>query len=126
MGLTVRRIALAGSGLTFLGIALFALAAPRLVAAQYGYPLDRPEAFNEFRAVFTGFWLGLAVALFTAARRPELTLLGDLCGVMIGLQACGRLVSFALDGFSGARFAVAAALELGTAAVILVGRKRAP
>ena len=124
--LGLRRIALAGSGITFLAIALAALAVPQWVAAQYGYPLDRPEAFNEFRAVFSGFWLGLALALFTAARRPELTLLGDLCGAMIGLQACGRLVSFALDGFSGPRFAAAAALELGTAAVILFARKRAP
>jgi len=126
MRITLRRVALAGSGATFLCIALAALVVPRLVAAQYGYPLDRPEAFNEFRAVFTGFWLGLAVALFAAARRPELTVLGDLCGALIGLQACGRLVSFALDGYSGVRFALAAALELGTAAVILLGREGTP
>lgn len=118
-------MALAGSGLTFLCIALAALAFPRAVAAQYGYPLDRPEAFNEFRAVFTGFWLGLAAAMLTAARKPELPLLGDLCGLMIGLQGLGRVLSLALDGFSSARFAAAAALELGTAALILLGRRGA-
>ena len=119
----LRRLALAGSGLTFLCIALAALAFPRVVAAQYGYPLDRPEAFNEFRAVFTGFWLGLAATMLTAARKPELLLLGDLCGLMIGLQACGRLASFALDGISSTRFVAVAALELGTAALIFLGRK---
>jgi len=118
----LRRLALAGSGLTFLVIALAALVAPRPVAAQYGVALDAPVNFNEFRAVFTGFWLGLAVTMLLAARKPHERLLGDCCGLMIGLQALARLLSLAIDGMPDPKFAGIALLELVTAGLIFAGR----
>ncbi|MBS2028246.1 MAG: DUF4345 family protein [Deltaproteobacteria bacterium] len=122
MRLTLRRMALAGSGLTFFAIAIAALAAPRVVAAQYHVALDGPVNFNEFRAVFSGFWLGLAGTMLLAARRPQERLLGDCCGLMIGFQATARLVSFALDGVPDVKFVGVAVLELVSAALILAGR----
>lgn len=120
--LALRRLALAGSGLTFGAIALASLVVPRAVAAKYAYTIDGADAANEFHAVFTGFWLGLAAMMLTAARRPEQRLLGDLCGIAIGLQASARLVSILLHGMPTASFLGACAAELVTAALILQHR----
>jgi hypothetical protein len=75
----LRRVALAGSGVTFGAIAILSLVAPAAVFAHYGLALTGPDAANELHAVFTGFWLGLAALLFTAARAPEDQRLGDPC-----------------------------------------------
>ena len=94
----LRRLVLGGSGVLFGVIALFAIVAPRAVAARYAYGLDSVDSFNEFRAIFVGFWLALAAMMITAARRPDVRLLGDLCGWALVLQAAGRALSVALDG----------------------------
>ncbi len=117
--LALRRLALAGSGLTFGFIALASIAAPAAVAAQYAYTVGTPDSFNEFHAVFTGFWLGLFALMITAARRPEDQRLGDLCGLAIGLQATARFVSMAMHGVPSASFVSAALGEAVTAALIL-------
>lgn len=122
--LRLRQLALVASGLTFLVIALVGLVAPPLVAAQYAWSFDAPGAWNQFRAVFLGFWLGLAALQLTAARRLDDVLLGDLCGVVIGLQASARLLSVALDGVPPLNFVGAMVLELAIAAAILLGRPR--
>src|SRR5690242_3676312 len=96
--MSFRRLALALSGLTFASIGLLALFMPVAVARVYGFALLGVEGLDEFRAVYTGFWLSLAVAMITAARRTDVPLLGDICGVMLLLQALGRAASFALDG----------------------------
>jgi hypothetical protein len=118
----LRRIALGGSGLTFGVIAVLSLIAPRAVAAQYAYTVGSPDAFNEFHAVFTGFWLGLAALMITAARKPEQRLLGDLCGVAIGLQALARLYSVIAHGTPSSSFTSAMIGEMVTAVAILQAR----
>lgn len=110
--LLARRIVLATSGATFLTIALIGIALPREVAGAYGFSLDRIESFNEFRAVYTGFWIALAAAMFTAARHVRLALLGDLCALMLVCQAAGRAMSFVLDGRPSWPFIAAFWLEL--------------
>ncbi|OJY25619.1 MAG: hypothetical protein BGO98_33895 [Myxococcales bacterium 68-20] len=119
--LGLRRLGLLGSGLTFGSIALASLAVPEKVAAQYAYSVGTPDSFNEFHAIFTGFWLGLALLMFTAARRWEDRRLGDLAGAAIGLQALARLLSIALHGAPSASFSSAMLGELVTAILILQG-----
>lgn len=121
--LLLRRIALAGSGLTFGVIALLSLVVPRDVAARYAYTVGSADSWNEFHAVFTGFWLGLAALMITAARKPEERLLGDLCGAAIGLQATARLLSIVLHGMPSASFTSAMIGEMLTAVAILQWRR---
>lgn len=116
---TVRQLCLAGAGVTFGIIALLAIAFPHAVANAYGLTLDRVEGMNEFRAIFTGFWLSLALAMITAARRPELPLLGDLCAAMLLFQALGRALSVVLDGRPSLLFLGALAGEAMTALTVL-------
>src|SRR5688572_81452 len=126
MRVGVRRIALAGSGLVFGGIALLSLVAPQAVAKNYAYTIDSPDAFNEFHAVFTGFWLGLCAWMVTAARKPEERLLGDLAGLAIGLQATARLVSIVLHGMPQASFVSAMIGEAITCVAVLQARSLVP
>ena len=118
----LRRIVLAGSGLTFGTIAVAAVVWPRAVAAQYGLHLDGVDAFNQFRAVFVGFWLALATSMIVAARRPALTTLGNLCGLALLLQAAGRLLSIAVDGRPSLPFLGAMVGEAVAGAIVLLGR----
>lgn len=122
----LRRLALAGSGLTFGSIAVAAVVWPRAVAARYGLHLDGIDAFNEFRAVFVGFWLALATAMIVAARRPTLTTLGDLCGLALLLQAAGRLLSVAVDGGPSLPFVGAMIGEAIAGGIVLLGRGSSP
>jgi hypothetical protein len=124
IGQNLRRVVLAGSGLTFGTIAVAAIVWPRAVAAQYGLHLDRVDAFNEFRAVFVGFWLALATAMIVAARRPALTTLGDVCGLALLLQAAGRLLSVAVDGRPSMPFLGAMVGEAMAGVIVLLGRSR--
>lgn len=119
--IALRRVSLAGSALTFGFIALGSVIAPAKVAAQYAYTIGTPDAFNEFHAVFTGFWLGLCVWMLTAALRWHDRRLGDLAGIAIGLQALARLLSIALHGAPSASFTSAMLGELVTAIAILQG-----
>ena len=116
----LRTFALASSGLVFATIGLLALVWPIPVARAYGFTLERIESFNEFRAVYTGFWLSLGVAMITAARRPDVPLLGDLCGVMLFLQSSGRILSIAIDGRPAPEFLGAMVAEMIGALTILV------
>jgi len=118
----LRRLALAGSGLTFGSIALATAIVPETVARTYGLAATGLDGMSEIRAVFMGFWLSLAFAMLTAARRPEQTLLGDACGVMILMQALGRVTSLVLDGRPTLPFLGAMIGELVTAGLILFPR----
>ncbi len=120
-----RTLALGGAGLTFGTIGVLALAWPTRVAQEYGLSLPGIEGLNEFRAVYTGFWISLCIAMITAARRPDVPLLGDVCGGMLLCQALGRLVSFVLDGTPKPTFVAAFFAELASAITILALRKRA-
>jgi hypothetical protein len=118
----VRRLVLTTSALTFSTIGLLAVCAPQAVAKQYGFTLDHVDAFNEFRAVYVGFWLALGATMLTAARRVDLIVLGDLCALMLLLQASGRALSFVLDGYPSWPFVAAFFAELTGGATILLMR----
>jgi hypothetical protein len=122
----LRRLGLAGSGLTFGVIALLSLITPEKVAAQYAFTLGSPDAWNEFHAIFTGFWLGLCAIMLVAARRVEQRLLGDLAGMAIGLQALGRLLAILAHGTPSGSFTSAMVGELITSALILQGGPLVP
>lgn len=117
--IVLRRLGLTGSALTFGFIALGSIIAPEKVAAQYAYTVGTADSFNEFHAVFTGFWLGLCAWMLTAARRWEDRRLGDLAGIAIGLQALARLLSIVMHGTPAASFTSAMLGEMVTAAIIL-------
>lgn len=120
----IRRIMLIGNGLTFLGIAIGVLLATSKAAYLYGYTLNGVDGLNEFRAVYIGFWIGLTVLFFTAARKLELTLLGDIGFLMVLLQSLGRLLSFVVDGKPSERFIVVFFLEFLTGLIGLLIRPR--
>jgi hypothetical protein len=117
----LRRLGLAGSGATFAFIGVASVFAPNQVAARYAYALGSADALNEFHAIFTGFWLGLAALMLTAARHPEDRRLGDLCGIAIGLQALARAYSSLVHGVPAPSFTSAMVGELATALAILQG-----
>jgi len=94
----LRKINLVGIGLTFLLIAGYVLFNIEKAAYIYGYTLNGVDGHNEFRAVYMGFWIGLTVLCFVAARKIEMPILGDIAALMVLLQALGRLLSFMLDG----------------------------
>jgi hypothetical protein len=119
---TFRRIALTMSGLTFAVIGVLAFAMPQTVARIYGFTLDGIDGLSEFRAIYTGFWLSLGFTMITAARREDVPLLGDICGVMLLAQALGRLASFAVDGRPGLPFIAAFVAELASALTIFAPR----
>ncbi len=118
----LRRLLLFGTGLTFLAIAVVSWIIPTTVAAQYSLTLDTPGSWNQFRAVYAGFWVGLFVLMATAARRVEDARLGDLCAILILCQALARGASLVCDGVPESRFLAAAGGELATALAILALR----
>lgn len=120
----IRQALLLLNALIFGSIALAALVTPHFVAPQYGYTLGSVESFAQFRAVFTGFWLGLTALMITAARRIEQTVLGDLAGLFILFQALARFASMILDGLPNLMFVGAACGELSIALAILLIKPR--
>jgi hypothetical protein len=74
------------------------------------YPQRRGRPRNS--GVYIGFWIGLTVLFFVAARKIEIPILGDIAALMVLLQALGRLLSFLLDGKPSERFIVVFFLEL--------------
>ena len=118
----MRRLSLVMSGATFGIIAVFAAIAPHTVARVYGLSLLGIDGLAEFRAVYMGFWTSLAVAMITASRRPDDTLLGDVCGVMLLFQSLARMTSFVLDGRPSWPFVAACFAELSGALMILAPR----
>ncbi|GEM_PF-5723901 len=79
----LRRVALVLSGLAVILIALVAIPFPNRVAEYYGLTLGTPSSFNEFRAVFIGFWIGQGTTMRVAARSTDVPLLGNLCALLI-------------------------------------------
>jgi hypothetical protein len=113
---------LIGNGLTFLFIACYVLFSIDKAAYLYGYTLNGIDGHNEFRAVYMGFWIGLTILFFTAAKRIDQPVLGDLALLMILLQSLGRLLSFIVDGKPSERFIMVFFLEFITALVGLFMR----
>ncbi|HKD82663.1 MAG TPA: DUF4345 family protein [Candidatus Angelobacter sp.] len=118
----IRRIVLLGNGLTFLVIAFCVPFAVDKAAYLYGYTLNEIGGHNEFRAVYMGFWIGLAILFFAAAKNINVALLGDLALLMVLFQSLGRLLSFILDGKPPERFVMVFFLELLSSVLGLVMR----
>jgi len=118
----IRRWTLIGNGLTFLFIAGYVLCFIDKAAYLYGYTLNGVDGHNEFRAVYIGFWIGLAILFFAAAWKINLPLLGDLALFMVLLQSLGRLLSFIVDGKPSERFIIVFFLEFISALIGLLMR----
>jgi hypothetical protein len=121
----IRKLMLFGNGCTFLFIAGYVCFRTNHAAYLYGYTLNGPvDGLNEFRAVYIGFWIGLTILFFTAAKKLQLTILGDLALLLVMLQSLGRLLSFAVDGMPNERFVIVFFLEFGTSLLGLIMRPR--
>jgi hypothetical protein len=121
----IRKLMLFGNGFTFLFIAGYVLYDKFNAAYLYGYTLNGPvDGLNEFRAVYIGFWIGLTILFWTAIKKFDIAVLGDLALLLVMLQSLGRLLSFALDGMPNRRFVFVFFLEFGTSLLGLIMRPR--
>lgn len=86
----------------FLGMGIYALAAPAALIGVFGITLPKPESRAEVRAVYGGFGLAIAGALAFAAQQSDTG--SPRTGIMIAVglalagMAIGRLVSAVIDG----------------------------
>ena len=82
----------------FLGMGLYALAAPAALIRPFGVTLSRPESRAEVRAVYGGFGLAMAGVLGYAALNSSASE-AILITVAIALagMAVGRLISAVVD-----------------------------
>lgn len=118
----IRKVILFGDGLTFLLIAIGVLFSTEKAAYLYGYTLNGIDGHNEFRAVYIGFWIGLTILFFTALRKIDLPVLGDIALVMVLLQSLGRVLSFVMDGIPDKRYIIVFFLEFVSSVVGLMMR----
>jgi len=122
----LRKVNLVGNGLAFLFIAGYVLFNTEKAAYLYGYTLNGADGYNEFRAVYIGFWLGLTILFFAAAWKINVPILGDIAALMVLLQALGRLLSFLMDGKPSERFIIVFFLELTSSVFGLLMRPKIP
>ena len=82
----------------FLGMGLYALAAPASLIRPFGISLSRPESRAEVRAVYGGFGLAIAGVLGYAALHPSASdaILITVAVALAGM-AVGRLISAVVD-----------------------------
>lgn len=86
----------------FLGMGIYALAAPAALIRVFGITLPKPESRAEVRAVYGGFGLAIAGVLAFAAQQSDTG--SPRTGIMIAVglalagMAFGRLVSAVIDG----------------------------
>lgn len=82
----------------FLGMGLYALAAPASLIRPFGVTLQRPESRAEVRAVYGGFGLAIAGVLVYAALNPSVgsAILITVAVALAGM-AVGRLISAIID-----------------------------
>lgn len=75
-----------------------AIAKPTLVTSQFGILELTPAGRNEVRAVYGGFGVFMALALWVASQQPDLRA-GILftAAAALGGMAAGRLLSAAMD-----------------------------
>ncbi len=118
----IRKVILFGDGLTFLLIAIGVLFSAEKAANLYGYTLNGIDGHNEFRAVYIGFWIGLTILFFTALRKIDLPVLGDIALVMVLLQSLGRVLSFVMDGIPHKRYIIVFFLEFVSSVIGLLMR----
>jgi hypothetical protein len=83
----------------FLGMGVYALAAPAALVRPFGISLEQPTSRSEVRAVYGGFGLAIAAVLAYAAWQPGETRTGIVITVGAALvgMAFGRIVSAVVD-----------------------------
>jgi len=118
----IRKAVLFGDGLAFLLLAIGVLFWTEKAAYLYGYTLNGIDGHNEFRAVYIGFWIGLTILFFTAVRKIDWPLLGDIGLIMVLLQSLGRVLSFVMDGIPDKRFIIVFFAEFVSSVVGLMMR----
>jgi len=84
----------------FLGMGLYALAAPARMIQVFGITLPTRDSRSEVRAVYGGFGVAIAGVLTFAAFQPSPARTGIMITVGLALagMALGRLVSAVIDG----------------------------
>jgi hypothetical protein len=87
-------------GVFFLGMGLYALAAPAMLVRPFGITLEHPTSRSEVRAVYGGFGLAIAGVLAYAAvvGGPHRSGILLAVGMALAGMAFGRLVSAVVDG----------------------------
>ncbi|HEY3026793.1 MAG TPA: DUF4345 family protein [Pyrinomonadaceae bacterium] len=118
----IRKLILIGDGLTFLLIAIGVLFYVQPAAHLYGYTLNGVDGLNEFRAIYMGFWIGLAILFFTAAWKFEMSILGDMALILVLSQSLARVLSFIIDGKPNWHLVAVFFLEMGTSLIGLMIR----
>jgi hypothetical protein len=83
----------------FLGMGIYALAAPAALTRPFGITLAEAAGRSEVRAVYGGFGLAIAAVLIFAAVNPGEVRTGIMITVAAALagMAVGRLVSAVVD-----------------------------
>ncbi|WP_205876941.1 DUF4345 domain-containing protein [Mycobacterium camsae] len=88
----------------FLGMGLYALAAPASLIQVFGITLPTRESRSEVRAVYGGFGVAIAGVLAFAAFQPGLgtgstrTAIMATVGLALAGMALGRVVSAVIEG----------------------------
>ncbi|MFV8053237.1 DUF4345 domain-containing protein [Mycobacterium sp. 48b] len=86
-------------GVFFLGMGVYALAAPQAILRPFDYDLRTAAARAEVRGVYGGFGIAMAAVLAYAAVAPAEVRTGILItvGAALGGMAVGRAVSAVFD-----------------------------
>jgi hypothetical protein len=87
-------------GVFFLGMGIYALAAPAMLVRPFGITVEQSTSRSEVRAVYGGFGLAMAAVLAYAAVDAGSHRTGIVLAVGMALagMAFGRLVSAVVDG----------------------------
>lgn len=88
------------AGVFFLGMGVYALAAPAALLKPFGMVPEQATARAEVRAVYGGFGVAIAAVLGYAAVAPAPVRAGVLItvGAALAGMAFGRIVSGVMDG----------------------------
>jgi hypothetical protein len=95
---SVATVVIVAVGVFFVGMGLYALAAPAALVRPFRLVADSPESRSEVRAVYGGFGVAVAAVLGVAAvdlaLRPGIVV---TVGAALAGMAAGRVVSRLLD-----------------------------
>lgn len=92
-------VVLAITAVFFLGMGVFALAAPATMLQPFAIALPQPKSRSEVRAVYGGYGVAMAAVLTAAAVDPGFHRSGIMItvGAALAGMAFGRLVSAVVD-----------------------------
>jgi hypothetical protein len=118
----LRKLLLVGSGLSFLFFAVLTTVNIDWSAKSYALAPVGIGGDSEFRAVFMGFWLGLAILFFQSVRHYRVAILGDMAFMLTLFQSLGRLYSFVVDGIPPTQFIIYFVAEFSSSVIGLLIR----